>query len=162
MTINQIYFSSRELAESWSGDATMAVISITDPGTPPAALSPSFRHVLRCSFFDAIPADEFLPAPLPGLFDLSMAREIADFVQKMQVDRDNHALLVHCEYGVSRSAAVALFAEAWTGAPLMSRAFTCDANLWVLDRFLTLYPELHIEIPSRHAIHERRAKRRAA
>ena len=161
MTINQIYFSSREMAESWCGDASLAVISITDPGAPPAALSPKFQHVLRCSFFDAIPADEFLPAPLPGLFDLGMAQEIADFVQKMTVDRDNHALLVHCEYGVSRSAAVALFVEAFSGAPLDAREFTYEANPWVIDQLLELHPELHVDIPCADEAHDRRVAKRA-
>lgn len=66
MTITQVRYASRELAESLVGNPYMAVISITDPGTPEARLDSLFRHVLRLSFFDALPADEYLPAP-PGL-----------------------------------------------------------------------------------------------
>jgi hypothetical protein len=61
MTINHVRYTSRKLAESLAGNPYMAVISITDPTTPEAKLDPLFRHVLRLSFFDAVPADEFQP-----------------------------------------------------------------------------------------------------
>ncbi len=77
MTISKIQYTSRKLAEQLRGSPYMAVISITDPTTPEARLDPLFRHVLRLSFYDAVPADEYLPAPLPGLFDYHMARQIS-------------------------------------------------------------------------------------
>jgi hypothetical protein len=64
--------------------------------------------------------------------------------------------MVHCEYGVSRSAAVALFVEAFTGAPLAAREFTYEANQWVLDRMLQQNPTVSIDIPPQKAAHERR------
>ena len=79
MTISKIQYTSRKLAEQLRGSPYMAVISITDPATPEARLDPLFRHVLRLSFFDAVPADEFMP-PLPGLFDMTMARRIDAFI----------------------------------------------------------------------------------
>src|SRR5574343_1870525 len=82
MSITQVRFASRELAESLAGTPYMAVISITDPGTPEARLDPQFRHVLRLSFFDAIPADEYMPA-LPGLFDHHMAAQICTFIEEL-------------------------------------------------------------------------------
>ena len=60
----------------------------------------------------------------------------------------------------SRSAAVALFVEAWSGAPLEAREFACEANEWVIDRLLDLHPDLEIETPPKTAIHDRRAKPR--
>ena len=119
MTVNQVFYTSRQLAESLAGNPYMAVISITDPGTAEAKLNPAFRHVLRLAFYDALPADEYLPAPMPGLFDYRMARQIATFVQDLHNAQDEVSMLVHCEYGVSRSAAVALFVEAWSGAQLI-------------------------------------------
>ncbi len=161
MTINKVQFTSRELAESLVGNPYMAVISITDPGTPEARLDPMFRHVLRLSFFDALPADEFLPAPMPGLFDRETARKISQFVAEIDAAPFEMSVMVHCEYGVSRSAAVALFVEAYSGAPLMAREFTYEANPWVIDRLQQIHPELSIDIPPRGAVHERRTAERA-
>jgi len=156
MTITRVYYASRQLAESLAGNPYMAVISITDPGTPEARLDPAFRHVLRLSFFDALPADEYLPAPMPGLFDLALARRIGDFVHELHAAPFEISVMVHCEYGVSRSAAVALFVEAWSGAPVEAREFTYEANPWVADRLAQAYPALNIEIPPAGAARERR------
>lgn len=162
MTISQVRFASRELAESLAGNPYMAVISITDPGTPEARLDPLFQHVLRLSFYDAVPADEFLPAPLPGLFDHPMAKRISAFVQELHAAPFEISVMVHCEYGVSRSAAVALFVEAYSGAPLIAREFTYEANQWVVHRMSLLHPELHIDIPEADTAHDRRQLRRAS
>ena len=104
MTIRQVSFTSRLRAESLAASPHIAVISITDPGTPEASLDAGFTDVLRLSFFDAVPADEYLPAPLPGMFDHVMARQIGDFVRELHAAPADVSLLVHCEYGVSRSA----------------------------------------------------------
>ena len=160
MSINQVFYTSRKLAESLAGNPYMAVISITDPTTPEAKLDPLFRHVLRLSFFDAVPADEFMP-PLPGLFDLAMARQIDAFVGELQAAPFALSLMVHCEYGVSRSAAVALFIEALTGAPLAAREFAYEANQWVIDRLLQLHPQLAVDIPLPDQARERRQAARA-
>jgi len=162
MTINQVHFASRELAESLAGNPYMAVISITDPGTPDAKLDPLFQHVLRISFYDAVPADEFLPAPMPGLFDHLMARRISDFVKELHSAPFEISVMVHCEYGVSRSAAVALFVEAYTGAPLAAREFTYEANQWVIHRMSLLHPELNIDIPPEKSVPDRRARARSS
>ena len=160
MTISHVFFASREHAEGLAGNACTAVISITDPGAPAAKLCPQFKDVLRLSFYDAVPAEEYLPAPMPGMFDHFMARSIGDFVHKMHAHPSNRSVMVHCEYGVSRSAAVALFVEAYAGAPLAAREFAHDANQWVVDRLLGQHPDLHIEIPANTA-HENRAQPRA-
>lgn len=160
MSITQIYYTSRKLAESLAGDPAMAIISITDPTTPAAQLDPLFQHVLRLSFFDAIPADPFAP-PLPGLFDRATARRVKAFIEKLQHASEAFSLMVHCEYGVSRSAAIALYAEACTGAPLAAREFTYEANSWVIDTLENLQSDLSIHIPPPQAALERRAAARA-
>lgn len=148
MPIRQVYFASRAYAESLPAHPAMAVISITDPGKPEASLAPDFRDVLRLAFYDALPADEYLPAPIPGLFDQSMARRIGEFVHELHTAPSDIAIMVHCECGVSRSTAVALFVEAYAGARLVARELTQRANPWVLDRLLCLHPDLQIEFPS--------------
>lgn len=156
MTIKHVLFASRELAESLAGNPYMAVISITDPGTPEAKLDPLFKHVLRLSFFDALPADEFLPAPIPGMFDHLMAAQISEFVAALHAAPFEISAMVHCEYGVSRSAAVALFVEAYCGAPLAAREFTYEANQWVIALLLQRHPDLSIDIPAAGAAKDRR------
>jgi predicted protein tyrosine phosphatase len=160
MTIKQVLFASRELAESLVGNPYMAIISITDPGTPDAKLDPLFKHVLRLSFYDAVPADEYLPAPLPGMFDYPIARQISHFVSELHAAPFEISMMVHCEYGVSRSAAVALFVEAYSGAPLTAREFTYEANQWVIDQLAKLHPELLIETPPMTLAHNRRTAAR--
>ncbi|HSG22227.1 MAG TPA: hypothetical protein VLA64_04645 [Azonexus sp.] len=161
MTIRHVNFVSREHAESLAGNPSTAVISITDPGQPDANLCAQFKDVLRLSFYDAEPADEYLPAPMPGMFDQLMARQIGNFVHELRNDPDDISVMVHCEYGISRSAAVALFVEAYAEAPLAAREFAYDANQWVLDRLLNQYPDLQIEIPPVSAAHDRRTQQRA-
>ena len=157
MTICQVSFTSREHAESLVASPHVAVISITDPGTPEACLDPDFAALLRLSFYDAMPADEYLPAPLPGLFNHLMARQIDNFVHELHAQPDTVSLIVHCEYGVSRSAAVALFVADYAGAPLVAREFSYDANRWVVHLLSRLHPELPIEIPDERDVSERRA-----
>lgn len=156
MAIRQVSFASRQQAESIPGGPATAVISITDPGTPPAKLRGHFKDILRISFFDAVPADEFLPAPLPGLFDHRMARKITQFVEQLKKAPEELSIIVHCEYGVSRSAAVALFTSAYSGAPLNAREYAYDANQWVVDRLQLENPGIQIEIPDMDPTLERR------
>lgn len=159
MTISQVQYTSRKLAEQLRGSPYMAVISITDPTTPEAKLDPLFRHVLRLAFFDAVPADEYMPS-IPGLFDHHMAARISAFIEELHAAPFEITLMVHCEYGVSRSAAVALFAEALTGAPLEAREFTYEANQWVIDQLQQRHPGLEVDLPSPLISHERRRVRR--
>lgn len=162
MAIHQIHYTSRERAESLTARPDIAVISITDPGTPEARLDPAFTDVLRLAFYDAVPADEYLPAPIPGMFDHLMARRISNFVREIHATPRNTSVIVHCEYGVSRSAAVALFVEAFSGAKLTAREFASEANQWVIDRLQHQHPELQIDIPDRESVHDRRTQQRAA
>ena len=160
MTISKVQYTSRKLAEQLRGSPYMAVISITDPTTPEARLDPLFRHVLRLSFFDAVPADEFMPS-LPGLFDRHMAGQICTFLEELHAAPFEISLMVHCEYGISRSAAVALFAEALTGAPLEAREFTYEANQWVIDQLEARHPGVSVSVPLPLYSIERRHERRA-
>jgi len=147
MTISEVYFVSREAAENLLFHADTAVISITDPGKRAAALAAWFRKVLRLSFYDAVPGDDFIPIPVPGCFDHRMARQILDFIGELHGTPTALKLVVHCEQGISRSAAVALFAAAYSGAPLQNRAGANGANPWVLEQLSRLAPAIEIDIP---------------
>jgi predicted protein tyrosine phosphatase len=79
------------------------VISIREPGSDmPAIPSNDFcRGILRLSFHDRDRPDP----PESELFTADHARDIVRFVEDIRGAVD--ALVVHCEAGVSRSAAVA-------------------------------------------------------
>jgi predicted protein tyrosine phosphatase len=92
---------SREAAERYEPRGVEVCISIGDPRAAPARLSRSFAAVLRLTFNDIVanPSDEDV------LFAAEHAGEILQFVRKWpHVDR----IVVHCEFGASRSPAVAL------------------------------------------------------
>lgn len=147
MPIRAVSFVSRAAAEAAHFTADTAIISITDPGKRVAQLDAWFSRVLRLSFFDAIPGDEFIPIPIPGCFDRGMAQDILAFLTALQADDLAYQLVVHCEQGLSRSAAVALFAAAYAAAPLTERERAGRANSWVLDQLIALIPRLEVEIP---------------
>lgn len=92
---------SREAAERYEPRGVEVCISIGDPTGPPAKLSPAFVAVLRLTFNDIVanPADEDV------LFAAEHAGEIFRFVRQWpRIDR----IVIHCEFGASRSPGVAL------------------------------------------------------
>lgn len=147
MSIEEVAFVSRQTAEQLMFYPGTAVISITDPGKRLAALSVWFRQVFRLSFYDAVPGDEFIPIPIPGCFDSAMAHDIHAFVTKLHIENTASRLIVHCEEGVSRSAAIALFVAELTGAKLPNRDQAFRANPWVLDILSAQVPSMTIDIP---------------
>lgn len=147
MAIREVVFVSRQVAETLLFYPDTAAISITDPGKRLATLPAWFRHVLRLSFYDAIPGDDFMPAPLPGCFDYRMAKQVVAFLDELQQLPDDLRLIVHCEQGLSRSAAVALFSAAYAGAALPNRENAGRANTWVLDQLTTVKPDVDVDIP---------------
>lgn len=106
--IERVMFVSRIAAENTPGWADWAVISINDPfaALGEARLMPGWHAIYTCAFHDVDPAnpsaeiDEFLicmnDEQAQGI--INFMREVAPHVQ---------GVLVHCNSGVSRSAAVA-------------------------------------------------------
>jgi predicted protein tyrosine phosphatase len=115
MTIDHLSFLSRREAEAATPRDDIAVISITDPVTAtstPLALKDGWHSVLRLEFHD-IDLDQlvqpFLRAQVREYCTLmtpDQAREIVTFVARIQSNGAS-GIMVHCEAGVSRSAAVA-------------------------------------------------------
>ena len=108
----RVQFFSRQVIEGMPhGDPRTALISITDPGDP-ARLPEGWAAVLRLEFDDITP-------PFPVLicdgnqhrdlapFDASMATQVLEFVGAVLPDVNR--IIVHCNAGISRSAAVARF-----------------------------------------------------
>lgn len=99
----------REKAQAYEPTAGKyeVCISITDPMSPPANLSPNFRAVLRLCFHDI---DARVPAGM--MTDCGPAQHMsprdADRVVAFVLEHeDADVLMIHCEMGVSRSRSIA-------------------------------------------------------
>jgi len=84
-------------------DSKVIAISVTDPKSKPVDLPLLDLDVLRLQFHDL---DQTYPSHAIILFDICMAHQIKDFVENYS-GRDNLIVIIHCEAGISRSAAVA-------------------------------------------------------
>jgi predicted protein tyrosine phosphatase len=92
---------SREAVERYQPEGVEICISISDPASAPAELSPRFAAVLRLAFNDIVAVE----CPEDVLFATDHAAAVVEFVEQWQhADR----LVVHCHAGASRSPGVAL------------------------------------------------------
>lgn len=114
----------------------VVVVSITDPNERPAKVRPGFRGVLRLAFVDVYEeALGLVAGDLPDLHprhdhgvrlffrdeelcDANDARRVCGFLKHHSDSKERLQLVVHCYAGISRSAAVALFAADRYGIPI--------------------------------------------
>jgi predicted protein tyrosine phosphatase len=92
---------SREAVERYEPEGVEICISIGDPASPPAELSPSFAGVLRLGFNDIVAVE----SQEDVLFAPDHAAAVIEFVEQW---RHADRLVVHCHAGASRSPGVAL------------------------------------------------------
>lgn len=105
----QAFALSRADAEQLPRLPSIAVISITAPEKPPAALD-GFEHLLRLSFADVDflnpDLSERAKEKIPAAFTVGHADQIRSFIA--QLPDSITSIAVHCEGGFSRSCAVVL------------------------------------------------------
>lgn len=105
----QVLAVSRGVAEKLPRLESVAVISVTAPGRPPASLE-GFRQVLRLSFADVDFLNSELSArareKLMEAFRPEHAAMIREFIEALPGEVTT--VVVHCEGGYSRSCAIAL------------------------------------------------------
>lgn len=105
----QVLAVSRSIAEKLPRLESVAVISVTAPGRPPASLD-GFKQVLRLSFADVDFLNPELSArakeKLADAFRPGHAEMIREFVEGLP--SEVATVVVHCEGGYSRSCAIAL------------------------------------------------------
>lgn len=106
---------------------TYAVISIQD--TPPEQFGFVFTESKYCQGVLTLYFDD-IEAPWDGLRLMSeeQARQIIAF---LDAHRDADDLLIHCRAGISRSAAVGIFARAFYGQPPISETGNYVPNQYV-------------------------------
>lgn len=140
--ITDIHFCSRLDAERrllTANPDKVAVVSITDPGQAPVAASWSGR-MFRLSFLDVVPT-KGVPC---NAFGEIAALGLVRYLEELNAQRDKLELLIHCEFGASRSAAVALYAEAFTGADLHRKYLAFGGNQHVLDVLQRVHPLVEV------------------
>lgn len=130
--MRQVLAVSRSVAERLPRLESVAVISVTAPGRPLASLD-GFNHVLRLSFADVDFMNPELSArakeKLADAFRPEHAEEILRFVEALP--REVATIVVHCEGGFSRSAAIALALHRMYGYKTDTKHLA-DANASVL------------------------------
>lgn len=97
-----VTYISRSRAQSTKPPENAVIISLHDISEPPADLQPGWKDRLTLCFHDADEGTLGLT-----LFNRQMAQQILEFVEKHASTTEQ--LVVHCQMGVSRSAAVAIF-----------------------------------------------------
>lgn len=128
--ILNVDFVSRIKAEAMPAQDDLAVISISEPDVDAATLSVPEERVLRLAFHDVDPGNE--QDRRWHLFDDEHAHKIIRFVEQLHTDPRPYQLIAHCRAGISRSAAIALFAADVTGCEFARRPFSGLANRHLL------------------------------
>lgn len=103
--LERVIFIGQDRAETMRPPKRCALVSITDPAKAPADLLDGWAAVLRVRFHDIDPVK--YPQDIDDLQPVSadQAAEIANFCWENALRC--RRLVVHCRYGVSRSAAIA-------------------------------------------------------
>lgn len=143
--IRSVEYWPREKAEKYAFGPTQAVISITDPSRQSARISGA-GVLLRLAFNDVEELSAAGNQECDGLFQMFQARQIIAMVDRIQLAQEEYELIIHCEAGLSRSAAIALFVAAKTGCDMPNRKWACYANLYVLQVLCEL-AGLTVDIP---------------
>jgi predicted protein tyrosine phosphatase len=146
--IESVNFVPRYFAEDQVFNEKHAVISITDNDQADARIHgiTDSQRLLRVRFLDV---EEHIVHPKfkkDFLFDSDKAQTIKDFIDVLHALPEKVEMVVHCEAGASRSAAVALFIYYHTQCEFKNHDRADYANKLVVSVFSTLI-EKDIVIP---------------
>lgn len=135
--IGSVEYMSMDEAMQFVPDKPTVAISILSPRRAAATLHAEITPVLRLYFEDTTAREDELPRA--GVFSEEQARQVIDFIRVHHAQPEPRHLLIHCEAGISRSAAVAVFAASECRLPLTGQfAFL---NPWVLGKLVKIaYP----------------------
>lgn len=116
---------SRMAAEKTLALPGEVCVSITNPRQSPAVL-PGWAAVLRFGFHDAAqPGGNFI------LMTYAQAKELLAFCRNNQ----QAPVMVHCQFGASRSVAIGLFIATWFRRPLnLTEVDVLVPNMWVVNQ----------------------------
>ena len=147
--INSVTFWDRLRAADHEFEGSDCVISITDPDKLECSINGT-NNVLRLAFHDVIEVIRMADITMvPMLRHQAVA--IVQQLQAWQEDGIAHNVIVHCEAGASRSAAVALYVYAYTGCKFVTLGAATYANSYIIEKFRQVSPmqlgaNWHIEL----------------
>lgn len=123
--MDQVIFLPRAMAQQMPPPPGSAMISISSSDEPLATFQSGWEGLLRLKFDD-------IDTPKSGLvlFGPDHAWEVFQFIEDLVVDPQIRNLYVHCTLGVSRSAAVALFAAEHLGCPCFRHTAKVSLQTW--------------------------------
>lgn len=123
-------FSREEIEALIMSPFNTVLISITDPGTETPFFKTQFEDKLELKFHDIEEESKGFQ-----LFSVEEALEILDFA----IEHKNSRFVIHCEAGISRSAAVAVCLENIFGLEVgevsIAETIRFRPNLFMLDTF---------------------------
>lgn len=105
--MQSVTFINREAAEQKLGAQNLALISITQPNTPPAALKTGWHSVLKIQFDDTNPEIITLKKRKTPRVAITLTDAIKIVKYVHETASAVEEIIVHCQGGISRSAAVA-------------------------------------------------------
>lgn len=132
--MNRIRFLPRPVAERYIPAANSVLISIHDVSEAAATLQPGWLDVLVLRFHDTDGQQMGLE-----VFSETQAREVLAFAQRHQ---ECDELVVHCQMGHSRSAAIAIYLSERYGAPCFKEQRAVNWESWKSYNKL-VYRRLH-------------------
>lgn len=132
--MNRISFLPRNVAEKYNPAPGSVLISIHDLSDPPMLAQPGWQEVLVLRFHDTDGQQSGLEVFAP-----EHARSILAFAER---HKDASELVVHCQMGYSRSAAVAIYLAEKYGVPCFKEQRpVCWENWKVYNKLV--YRALH-------------------
>ncbi len=120
--MEKVVFLPRVVAGRWQPAPRSVLISIHDVSEPPLQPQPGWDDVLYLRFHDTDGQQMGLE-----VFSTAQAQEVLAFIDR---HCDAHHLVVHCQMGHSRSAAVALFAAEMLGVPCFKEQTPVTGLSW--------------------------------
>lgn len=135
--IDSLEYLSLDDAVQFIPNKPTVAISILSPRRVPATLHADINPILRLYFEDTTAQEGELSRA--GVFTVEQAHQVIDFIREHHGHPEPRHLLIHCEAGISRSAAIAVFAASECRLPLTGQfAFL---NPWVLGMLVKIaYP----------------------
>lgn len=148
VTLEQVQFCSRKEAEAMPARHDWSVISITEPISAfgQAKLQPGWHYILRLEFHDIDQEEEPYQLMTP-----EMAYNIVTFVREMA--QEARGILVHCNAGVSRSAAMAMWIAEEFDLPFIRGYQLHNRHVYRLLCEAARREVINDEILMKHAMH---------